>query len=77
MYFGEFTDINGKGYQVIIENYNENTTELIFGDTPVTLEWENSEDIIYKPYKSSNCTVEVVNDSYLFDLYVSLSLIHI
>ncbi len=71
MYFGEFTDINGKGYQVIIENYNENTTELIFGDTPVTLEWENSEDIIYKPYKSSNCTVEVVNDSYLFDLYVS------
>lgn len=72
-YIGEFQDIAGKDYKV--ELYHDSSCawkNITLLETPVVIEWENSEDTLYKPVKMSGATIGVLTNGvsdYLFDLY--------
>lgn len=69
-YTGEFKNIDDLGYKIEITNETEGqTVELTLGENPVTLLLDNSDDLIFKPYKGSNCTINLVSSEYYFDLY--------
>lgn len=70
-YSGQFKNISGETYTVEIEsqvaNPNSNTIELTFGETPVVITTDSSG--IFSPIKSRSCTIEILTDTWLFDLY--------
>lgn len=69
-YYGEFTDINDKLYQVsiITNGDSSNTTPIVLGDSPVIIEYLN-EDTIYEPTKYSRATIKLITKDYMPDLY--------
>ena len=72
LYTSEFSDKNGKVYEVQIRT-GTTTTEV-----PITLSGDpvvisSSSDNIFAPIKSRSCTIAIVSDSYIFDLYQSSS----
>lgn len=69
MYQGIFADINDNVYRVQIGTGN--ATEITLLATPFTVEYETSDDNMFKPYKCSTATVGVLASDYMFDLYSS------
>ena len=69
MYIGEFYNIYDNKFLVTIDNYDLNNSELTFSDNPVIISMDNSDDIIFKPYKGTHCTIEIITPEYYFDLY--------
>lgn len=72
-YRGQFKNINEQTYTVTIESHipnpNQNTPyiELTFGESPCVITTDS--DGIFSPIKSRSCTIELMTDSWLFDLY--------
>ena len=72
-YIGYFQDIYKKDYKV--ELYHDSSCQwenITLLDTPVVIEWDNSDDILYKPVKCSGATIGILtgeSSDYLFDLY--------
>ncbi|MDE6477104.1 MAG: hypothetical protein K2L48_02820 [Mycoplasmoidaceae bacterium] len=68
MYTCSFADINGNNYQINITDTiyeNGNTIELKLSDNPLVISLENSDDIIFKPYKGSNAAIEIITSDLL------------
>lgn len=70
-YTGQFKNINEETYTIEIEsqvaNPNSQTIELTFGETPCVISTDS--EGIFSPIKSRSCTIEILTDSWLFDLY--------
>jgi len=71
-YTGQFRNINNVLYQVDIltNNGTTGTTELTFSDSAFNVEY-NGGKTIYEPFKLSNATCTIIDDSYHFDFYSS------
>lgn len=69
MYQGKFADIRDNKYTVNIGSGNVQQITLLA--TPFTVEYETSEDNMFKPYKCSTATIGVLASDYMFDLYSS------
>lgn len=69
MYKGQFADIEDNVYTVEIGSGT--VTNITLLATPFTVEYETSEDNMFKPYKCSTATIGVLASSYMFDLYSS------
>lgn len=70
-YIGFFYDTNKVRYQVMIDNKDEKTidgySELLFAPNPFVVEYET--DDLYKPYKCSRATINLLDyHNLLFDL---------
>lgn len=72
-YRGFFKDINGTNYKVQFFHGNQyQWKDITLSGDPVTIEYENSEDTLYKPVKLSGATIRLITsdvDEYYFDLY--------
>lgn len=72
-YRGWFQDIDGVNYKVeFFHGDNYQWKDITLSGDPVTIEYDNSEDILYKPVKLSGATINVITsdvDEYYFDLY--------
>ena len=70
-YRGYFTDLDDKLYSVSIIT-NPNSTAfgeiILAGDSPVVVSYSESERL-YTPMRTSTCTVKVVSERYLMDIY--------
>lgn len=75
LYRGYFQDISRQDYVVLFNNKESQSglyTDLVLSGDPVTIEYENSEDLLYKPVKLSGATIRLITtdvDEYYFDLY--------
>lgn len=70
-YRGYFTDLDGKLYSVSIITDPNSTAfgEIILaGESPVVVSYSESERL-YTPMRTSTCTVKVVSERYLMDIY--------
>lgn len=70
-YAGQFKNINEETYTIEIESQvatpEHQVQELTFGETPCVI--STSSDGIFSPIKSRSCTIEIMTDRWLFDLY--------
>lgn len=70
-YSGQFKNIQEETYTIEIESQIANpvseTIELTFGETPCVITTES--DGMFSPIKSRSCTIDIITDSWLFDLY--------
>jgi len=72
-YRGQFKNINEETYTITIESHIPNPSQntpyidLTFGESPCIITSES--DGIFSPIKSRSCTIELMTDSWLFDLY--------
>lgn len=72
-YRSYFSDINRNEYKLELFHGDQyDWKEISLLDTPITIEWESSDDLLYKPIKKSGSTIGILTNSvsdYLFDLY--------
>lgn len=72
-YRGYFQDIDEVNYKVeFFHGDNYQWKDITLSGNPVTIEYDNSEDTLYKPVKLSGATIRVITsdvDEYYFDLY--------
>lgn len=70
-YAGQFKNINEETYTIEIESQvatpEHQVQELTFGETPCVI--STSSDGIFSPIKSRSCTIEIMTDRWLYDLY--------
>lgn len=72
-YIGQFNNVNNEVYTIDIDSKIANPnqvgdyTELTLGETPCVITTES--DGIFSPIKSRSCSIELLVDSWLFDLY--------
>ena len=70
-YTGQFKNINEETYTIDIESqvatpYSQ-TIELKFGETPCVITTDS--EGLFSPIKSRSCTIDILTDSWLVDLY--------
>lgn len=71
-YEGKFSDLNGKVYEVVIQTGSVTTKRNItFSGDPCTITMASKG--LFDPIKSRKCTLEIVSDEYIMDLYQSSS----
>ena len=70
-YIGQFRSIDDKLYKIIITTNGDDKTkkDIVLTGDPFSTEMDTSDDTIYVPAKYQTATVNVLTDSYLFDIY--------
>lgn len=70
-YSAYFTDIEGREYtvEIMTEEGGGSEYELTLGGSPVIISCESSG--LYTPIKTRSCTIDIVSDGGLFDLYTT------
>ena len=48
---------------------NDTTVAITMGETPFITTMDSGDDTIYKPMKCTGATIQIVSESYLFDIY--------
>ena len=70
-YTGKFTNIKGVNYTVnIITNISSTSTQnIVLAAQPVIIEQKNED--VFAPLKSRSCTISILTDNVIFDIYSS------
>lgn len=74
IYKGQFSNIKGEVYNVTIDAHRISDSEeksIVFADTPCVI--ETSSGSIFEPIKSRSCTIQILTNEWLFDLYSPVS----
>lgn len=70
VYKGQFSDIQDNIYYVTVDAHlisDSQEKEIIFSENPCII--ESQSDDIFSPIKSRSCTIEILTQEWLFDLY--------
>lgn len=70
-YIGQFRSIDDQLYKIIITTNGDDKTkkDIVLTGEAFSTEMDTSDDTIYVPAKYQTATVNVLTDSYLFDIY--------
>lgn len=70
-YIGEFRNIHNELLTLVISTANGFSSDrtITLGGSPITVEYAESKNTLYKPVRYSGATIQLISSDYEFDLY--------